>query len=64
MTKQKKEHKEIVRHSCGHTIEYKTYGYKLERRQVKSMQTHNCGKCQLQLLLAVSLKRNETGSAV
>jgi len=45
------EYTESVRHSCGHTIDYVTLGYKMERRQVAQKRQIPCGRCQLGALL-------------
>ena len=45
------EYTEAVRHSCGHTIEYVTLGYKMERRQVAQKRMIPCVRCQLEALL-------------
>ena len=45
------EYTESVRHSCGHTIDYVTLGYKMERRQVAQKRQIPCGRCQLVALL-------------
>ena len=41
------EYTESVRHSCGHTVDYVTLGYKMERRQVAQKRQSPCAKCQL-----------------
>lgn len=45
------EYAESVKHSCGHTVEYATLGYKMERRQVRAKRQSPCPKCQLEALL-------------
>ena len=45
------EYTESVRHSCGHTIEYVTLGYKMGRRQVAQKRQSPCARCQLGALL-------------
>lgn len=48
------EYTEAVRHSCGHTIEYVTLGYKMDRWQVVQKRMVPCGRCQLEALLKAS----------
>lgn len=45
------EYTESVRHSCGHTVDYVTLSYKMERRQVAQKRQSPCAKCQLADLL-------------
>ena len=50
------EYTESVRHSCGHTVEYVTLGYKMERRQVAQKRQSPCARCQLGLLMESKLE--------
>ena len=45
------EYTESVRHCCGHTIDYVTLGYKMNRRQVVQKRQMPCARCQLKALL-------------
>lgn len=45
------EYTESVRHCCGHTIDYVTLGYKMNRRQVAQKRQMPCARCQLKALL-------------
>jgi len=45
------EYRETILHSCKHTIEYTTYGYKMERRQAAMKRSTHCPRCQLLMLM-------------
>ena len=56
-----KEHKTIIRHSCGCKREIVTFGYKIPKRQVSVMRESECPRCQLTyLLLQLDVKLNPT----
>lgn len=52
------EYTESVRHSCGHTVNYVTLGYKMERRLVKMKKLTACGACQLKAVLTENKRRD------
>ena len=53
------EYTESVRHSCGHTIDYVTLGYKMERRQVAQKRESPCARCQLKALSKVHVNAQQ-----